>query len=118
VVPIPKASAPNAPCVLVWLSPQTMVMPGCVAPISGLMTCTMPRRASRIPNSSTPNSAAFCSSWRTCFAAASTLIGTLPNTWSVLVGVEWSMVARVRSGRRTGSPRLFSTLNACGEVTS
>ena len=25
---------------------------------------------------------------RTCFAAASTLIGTLPNTWSVLVGVE------------------------------
>jgi hypothetical protein len=85
---MPKASAPKAPCVLVWLSPQTMVMPGCVAPSSGLMTCTMPRRASRMPNSSTPNSAAFCSSWRTCLAAASTLIGTLPNTWSVLVGVE------------------------------
>src|ERR1700723_1810071 len=28
------------------------------------------------------------------------------------------MVARVRSGRRTGSPKPFSTLNACGEVTS
>ena len=28
LVPMPKASAPNAPCVEVWLSPQTMVMPG------------------------------------------------------------------------------------------
>jgi hypothetical protein len=37
-------------------------------------------------------------------AAASTLIGTLPNTCSLLVGVEWSMVASVRSGRRTGRP--------------
>ena len=30
LVPMPKASAPNAPCVAVWLSPQTIVMPGCV----------------------------------------------------------------------------------------
>ncbi len=29
---MPNANAPNAPCVLVWLSPQTMVMPGCVNP--------------------------------------------------------------------------------------
>ena len=29
---MPKASAPNAPCVAVWLSPQTTVMPGCVKP--------------------------------------------------------------------------------------
>ena len=43
MVPIPNASAPNAPWVLVWLSPHTMVMPGWVAPSSGLMTCTMPR---------------------------------------------------------------------------
>ena len=43
VVPMPKARAPNAPCVLVWLSPQTMVLPGCVAPSSGPITCTMPR---------------------------------------------------------------------------
>ncbi len=28
VVPMPRANAPNAPCVEVWLSPQTMVMPG------------------------------------------------------------------------------------------
>ena len=28
---MPKASAPKAPCVDVWLSPQTIVMPGCVS---------------------------------------------------------------------------------------
>ena len=43
-VPMPCASAPNAPCVLVWLSPHTTVMPGRVAPFSGPMTCTMPWR--------------------------------------------------------------------------
>ncbi len=118
VVPMPNARAPNAPCVLVWLSPQTMVMPGCVHPSSGLMTCTMPRRASRMSNSSTPNSAALLSSCRTCFAAASTLMGILPNTCSVTVGVEWSMVAKVLSGRRTRRSSDFRTLNACGEVTS
>ena len=42
-VPTPNASAPNAPCVDVWLSPQTMVIPGCVCPSSGPITCTMPR---------------------------------------------------------------------------
>ena len=30
-VPMPKASAPKAPCVDVWLSPQTIVIPGCVS---------------------------------------------------------------------------------------
>ena len=35
LVPIPKARAPNAPCVAVWLSPQTIVMPGWVSPSSG-----------------------------------------------------------------------------------
>ena len=47
-VPMPKASAPNAPCVEVWLSPQTMVMPGSVRPCSGPMTWTMPCRVSVI----------------------------------------------------------------------
>ena len=41
-VPMPNAIAPNAPCVDVWLSPQAIVMPGCVSPSSGPMTCTMP----------------------------------------------------------------------------
>ena len=43
-VPMPNASAPNAPCVEVWLSPQTIVMPGCVSPSSGPITCTIPSR--------------------------------------------------------------------------
>ncbi len=42
LVPMPNARAPNAPCVLVWLSPHTTVMPGSVRPISGPITCTMP----------------------------------------------------------------------------
>ncbi len=35
LVPMPKARAPKAPCVAVWLSPQTIVMPGWVSPSSG-----------------------------------------------------------------------------------
>ena len=46
-VPMPNATAPNAPCVEVWLSPQAIVMPGCVRPSSGPMTCTMPCDAAR-----------------------------------------------------------------------
>jgi hypothetical protein len=47
-VPMPKASAPKAPWVEVWLSPQTMVMPGWVSPSCGPTTCTMPCSASPI----------------------------------------------------------------------
>jgi hypothetical protein len=42
LVPMPNASAPKAPCVDVWLSPQTMVIPGNVRPCSGPMTWTIP----------------------------------------------------------------------------
>src|ERR1035437_10313477 len=35
LVPMPKAHAPNAPCVEVCESPQTIVMPGLVMPSSG-----------------------------------------------------------------------------------
>ena len=38
LVPIPNASAPNAPWVDVWESPHTIVMPGCVTPSSGPIT--------------------------------------------------------------------------------
>ena len=41
-VPMPNASAPKAPWVDVWLSPQTIVFPGWVSPSSGPITCTMP----------------------------------------------------------------------------
>jgi hypothetical protein len=37
-VPMPWASAPNAPWVEVWLSPQTIVVPGSVKPCSGPIT--------------------------------------------------------------------------------
>ena len=43
-VPMPNASAPNAPWVEVWLSPQTIVLPGCVSPSSGPITWTIPSR--------------------------------------------------------------------------
>ena len=118
VVPIPKASAPKAPWVLVWLSPHTTVMPGCVSPSSGPMMCTMPRWRWVRPSSSMPNPAQLTSSSSTCRRAASSAIGMPPNTWLVRVGVEWSMVASVRSGRRTLRPRSRSSANACGEVTS
>jgi 3-isopropylmalate dehydratase large subunit len=65
-VPIPNASAANAPCVLVCESPHTTVMPGKVAPCSGPITCTIPWRTSDILNSFTPNSAQLLSSVSTC----------------------------------------------------
>ena len=45
LVPMPNASAPNAPWVAVCESPQTIVMPGWVTPSSGPMTWTMPCRS-------------------------------------------------------------------------
>ena len=119
VVPMPKARAPKAPCVLVWLSPQTMVLPGWVSPSSGPMTCTMPRCvAAQAQQLDAERGAVGLELARPACAAESTAIGAPPNTCSVRVGVEWSMVASVRSGRRTGRPRSRSTANACGEVTS
>ena len=116
---MPNASAPNAPWVLVWLSPQTTVWPGQVAPCSGPTTCTMPRSGLSRPRSSTPNSAQFSIIARTWAAAAGS--ATFSNSSSVeagSVGVEWSIVASVRSGRRTGRPFARSTSKACGVVTS
>ena len=45
-VPMPKAKAPKAPWVAVWLSPQTITMPGWVKPCSGPIICTIPWRGS------------------------------------------------------------------------
>ena len=42
LVPMPNARAPNAPWVAVWLSPQTIVIPGWVNPNSGPITWTTP----------------------------------------------------------------------------
>jgi hypothetical protein len=49
LVPMPKARAPKAPWVEVWLSPHTIVMPGRVRPCSGPITWTMPWSGLPIP---------------------------------------------------------------------
>ena len=41
-MPIPNAIAPKAPWVLVWESPQAIVVPGCVIPCSGPTMWTIP----------------------------------------------------------------------------
>ena len=64
---MPKAIAPKAPWVEVWLSPQTMVMPGWVRPCSGPITWTMPWPLLPMGCRVMPNSAAFwriTSTWR------------------------------------------------------
>ena len=100
LVPMPKASAPNAPWVDVWLSPHTIVMPGWVRPCSGPMMCTMPWLRSPIGYSGMPNSSQLAWSTSICFLEIGSAIG-----WSrPIVGTLWSIVASVRSGRRTARP--------------
>ena len=114
LVPIPNASAPNAPCVLVCESPHTIVIPGWVSPSCGPMTWTMPCAGSPMPCSGMPNSSQLASSWRTWAAAISSRMGRLRS----VVGIEWSAVATVWPGRRTPIPRARSPEKACGLVTS
>ena len=49
LVPMPKATAPTAPWVEVWESPQTMVIPGSESAFSGPTTWMMPLSGSFIP---------------------------------------------------------------------
>ena len=114
LVPMPKASAPNAPWVLVWESPQTMVMPGWVSPSCGPMMCTMPWSMSPSGCSRTPNSSALRRSVSTWVRLTGSAIGLSQSS----VGTLWSSVARVRSGRRTRRPARRRPSKACGEVTS
>ncbi len=58
LVPMPKAMAPTAPWVAVWLSPHAIVMAGCESPSSGPMTCTIPCRPLSTSNRETPESLA------------------------------------------------------------
>ena len=81
-VPIPNASAPKAPWVEVCESPQTIVIPGCVRPSSGPITCTIPSRPLPVAFSGTPNASQLsrsASSW--AFAIGSRIgpgsVGTL-----------------------------------------
>ena len=113
-VPMPMASAPKAPWVEVWLSPQTTVIPGWVNPSCGPMMCTMPCSASPIGCSRMPNSSQLRRSVSTCVRETGSTIGLSMST----VGTLWSSVAIVRSGRRTGRPASRRPSKACGLVTS
>ncbi len=113
---MPKASAPNAPWVAVWESPQTIVMPGWVTPSSGPITWTMPCLSEPRLWIGIPNSAQLASSVSTCLRLSSSLISRATGVPSV--GVLWSAVASVRSGRRTVRPARRRPSNACGLVTS
>ena len=62
LVPMPKASAPKAPWVEVWESPQTIVMPGWVTPSSGPITWTIPWFSWPRGKTVMPNSSQFSSS--------------------------------------------------------
>ena len=113
-VPMPKATAPNAPCVEVCESPQAMVMPGCVSPSSGPMTCTMPWLPCDRSHSGMPKSRQLRSSADIIASAMSSLNGRAMSR----VGMMWSTVPKVRDGKRTFQPRSRSSSNACGVVTS
>ena len=70
---MPNATAPNAPCVDVWLSPQAIVIPGCVTPSSGPITCTMPWPSEPIEWIGMPNWAQFSSSVPICLRESGSL---------------------------------------------
>ena len=86
---MPNATAPNAPWVDVWLSPQAMVRPGCVRPSSGPMTWTIPCRSVVRSENRMPNSRQFRSSAAIICSASSSAKG---RAWSS-VGTMWSTVA-------------------------
>jgi len=70
-VPMPNASAPNAPCVDVCESPQTIVIPGWVSPCSGPITWTIPWLPESGSEKSMPEPRTFASSSAIMFSAAS-----------------------------------------------
>ncbi len=113
-VPMPNATAPKAPSVVVCESQQTMVIPGRTMPSSGPMTCTMPWSSSPRRCSLIPNSSQFCRIRVVCRRPAGSWITLSIAT----VGVLWSSVPTVRSGRRTVRPAARRASKANGVFTS
>ena len=114
LVPMPKATAPMAPCVEVCESPHTMVMPGRVSPRSGPTTWMMPLRGSIMPKWVSPKSFALRASASTCRRDTGSAMG---RSWSC-VGVLWSGMQKMWSGRKHPIPRARRPSKACGLVTS
>src|SRR6218665_145235 len=94
-VPMPWAMVASAPCVLVWLSPQTITLGGNDAPCSGPDTCTMPCLGSDNRNNGTANSAQFRSSASICARARASSRCAARS----FVGTLWSGMARLASLR-------------------
>ncbi len=113
-VPMPNATAPIAPWVEVCESPQTMVIPGRDSPCSGPTTWMTPLRGSIIPKCSRPNWRALAARVSTCLRETGSSMGL---SWSC-VGVLWSGMQKILSGRRQPMPRWRSPSKACGLVTS
>ena len=93
-VPTPNATAPSAPCVEVWLSPQTMVMPGWVMPSSGPTMCTMPWR----PVGRSKKRMSFSAQFRRSSLIMASAVASANGSAWLSVGMMWSTVAKVRSG--------------------
>ena len=104
LMPMPNASAPSAPLVQVWLSPQITVVPGSVSPSSGPITCRIPWPSWSMSKRRMP---ALAVSMR---MVSMTLIdhGNAPPVRPGADEITWSGVAKVRSGLRTGRPRSCS----------
>ena len=117
-VPMPKAMAPNAPCVAVCESPHTTVVPGWVRPSWGPTTWTMPCSRSPMGCRRMPNSSALERSVAIWVRDVGSLMSSIAPPPMPSVGTLWSSVAMVRSGRRTGRPARRRPSKACGEVTS
>ena len=92
--PMPKASAPMPPCVQVWLSPQTSVVPGSVRPCSGPTTWTMPLPSLPMSNSRMPVLAALARRSRSSGAPGAKVSSVRPG----IVEIAWSGVAAIRFG--------------------
>jgi hypothetical protein len=111
---MPKASAPKAPCVEVWLSPQTMVVPGSVKPCSGPMMWTMPWRMSSIVEIFDAEFARVFSSVAICSRDSGSAM-PLRAVGGRHVVVDHGSVS---SGARTLRPAMRRPSKACGLVTS
>ena len=103
----------------VWLSPQTIVMPGCVRPSSGPMTCTMPRCVAAEAEQLDAELAAVLLHRRTWLRR-----GLDPDRHAaedLRRGRSASSGPASRACDRAGAPagpRRAARANACGEVTS